>query len=240
MKIIHQIKMWLFGPPCAFLLIVLVSCVNREKKLQKTQEKTQEKTEINNYINSVKESENSTESKATVKILDNDYSFISLNDFSKYVKSNYDKSEEANNFNKTTKIRKYFPNGTISEETEINENLSSVKSAYKEAQEFLEKQKKISFHWQRKYELAKSDFFKEETKNKELLKENTILKNEFSALKKTKDLSVKKEQAYSWQLFFVGLFIGWFFLPSIFRWIKSWLIRFNPYLKLLQYLKTIV
>ena len=56
---------------------------------------------------------------------------------------------------------------------------------------------------------------------------------------KTKDLQVKSKSTYTWQMFFVGLFIGWLILPSVFRFIWSWIKRFQPYLKLIEWIKNL-
>ena len=55
---------------------------------------------------------------------------------------------------------------------------------------------------------------------------------------KNKDLQVKSKPTYTWQMFFVGLFLGWLILPSVFRFIWSWIKRFQPYLKLIEWIKS--
>ena len=49
---------------------------------------------------------------------------------------------------------------------------------------------------------------------------------------KTKDyeMKLKAKETFTWQMFFTGLLIGWIALPPFFRWLWSWVKRFQPYL----------
>jgi hypothetical protein len=56
---------------------------------------------------------------------------------------------------------------------------------------------------------------------------------------KTKDyaMKLKAKETFTWQMFFVGLILGWLLLPSLFRWIFSWVKRFQPWLKFVGWVK---
>jgi thiol:disulfide interchange protein len=235
-KIIQLIQYWFFPHFSFCLILILTSCANREKNLSKTAEKSTQNIEAINSTNSVKNSENTVEAKASTKVSDNTYSFSTATDLVNFYKSNFAKSEEANNSGKVTKTKKYYQNGQVAEETETNEYLSAVKSAFQEAQEKYENEKKATTYWQQNYDAAKSDFFKEQTKNSELIKQNNSLKSEIYTEKKSKDLAVKKEQTNTLIMFFIGLILGWLLLPSLFKWIWSWILRFNPYIKAVSYI----
>ena len=58
---------------------------------------------------------------------------------------------------------------------------------------------------------------------------------------KTKDYSMqlKAKETFTWQMFFVGLILGWLLLPSLFRWIFSWIKRFQPYIALVEKIKKV-
>ena len=233
-KIIQLIQYWFFPHFSFCLILILTSCANREKNLHKSAENFTQNTEVNNSINSEKESEKVIEAKAGYKIISQTYSFSSASDFMSFYKSNFSKSEEANNSGKITKTKRYYENGNIAEETEINENYSTIKAAYQEVQENYQSEKKSAIQFQKYFEAIRSEYYKEVNKNKELLKQNSYINNQVSLFKTSKDLAVKKEQQNTLIMFIVGLILGWVLLPSIFKWLKSLLLRFNPYLNLVN------
>ena len=47
-------------------------------------------------------------------------------------------------------------------------------------------------------------------------------------------MQLKAKPKLTWQMFFVGLILGWLLLPSLFRWLWSWVKRFNPYVNFLE------
>ena len=49
-------------------------------------------------------------------------------------------------------------------------------------------------------------------------------------------MKLKAKETFTWQMFFVGLFIGWLLLPSLFRWFFPWVKRFQPYIALVEFL----
>ena len=56
---------------------------------------------------------------------------------------------------------------------------------------------------------------------------------------KSYQMQLKAKPKLTWQWFLVGLLVGWIALPNVWRWFKSWLLRFNPYLKFIDWLKTL-
>jgi hypothetical protein len=52
-------------------------------------------------------------------------------------------------------------------------------------------------------------------------------------------MKLKAKETFAWQMFFVGLLLGWIALPNIWRWVNSWILRFNPYLKLVEKIKKV-
>ena len=59
---------------------------------------------------------------------------------------------------------------------------------------------------------------------------------------KTKDyqMQLKAKETFTWQMFFVGLILGWLLLPSLFRWVFSWVKRFNPWIKFVEWIKKLL
>ena len=47
-------------------------------------------------------------------------------------------------------------------------------------------------------------------------------------------MQLKAKPTFTWQWFLSGILLGWIALPNIWRWFKGWLLRFNPYLKLVE------
>ncbi len=199
-KILKITLLWL-------IFVMLFSCLNREKNLQKTNISTEIKTEATAKI------KKDSIAKISEKILENKV-------WTNSVQNTESKKDETKD---VQIIREYYENGNL--KSEINKSFSQLSEATKyaiaEMREELSKQKDISRFWK-----SSSDNYYQ------LLQQEKI-KN------KTKDLSVKKEQTFTWQMFFVGMFFGWLFLPAIFRWIKSWLLRFQPYLQFIQWIKNL-
>ena len=52
-------------------------------------------------------------------------------------------------------------------------------------------------------------------------------------------MQLKAKPKLTWQWFLVGLLVGWIALPNAWKWFKSWLLRFNPYLKLVEKVKKV-
>ena len=144
-------------------------------------------------------------------ILKNDFSYKnSSEETSKNEKKNVDKGKE------------YYENGNLKKEWESNfsELSESTKKTFVELEERIVKEQEVSKYWQE----STDHFYKALEQEK----------------KKTSnyEMKLKAKETFTWQMFFVGLFIGWIALPNIWRWFKSWLLRFNPYLKFLEWLQS--
>ena len=173
----------------------------------------------------VQKSENQTEKKseATARIEEQTFEIVFDKELSNFGKSKIDKSEETSK--KETKnveiIKEYYENGTLKKEMQRNfsELAETTKKAISELEEKFTKEKENSRYW----ENSSNHYYQ-------------LLEQEKS---KTKDyaMQLKAKETFTWQMFFVGLILGWLFLPSLFRWIFSWVKRFNPYLKLVEFLK---
>lgn len=180
----------------------------------KSREKTLQKTET--------ETENITQSN--YKIEDKTFEIVSgkeIQNFEKYKTEN--SSETQKNETKNIEvIREYYENGNL--KSEINKSFlqlsEATKTAIAEMSEKLTKETENYKYW----ENSSNHYY-------------SLWQQEISK-SKTKDLQVKSKPAYTWQMFFLGLFIGWLILPSVFRFIWSVLKRFQPYLKLIEWIKS--
>ena len=202
-KLINIIKLWIFGPPFAFcLLVAIYSCKTREKQVQKSETQTETKTE------------------ASAKIETKTFEIVQDKELSIFDKSNFAQNSESQK--EQTKdiqvIREYYENGNL--KSEIQKSFSQLSEATKyaiaEMREKLSKEKETSQYW----EDSSNHFYKA------LEQEKT----------KTKDyaMKLKAKETFTWQMFFVGLILGWLFLPSFFRWIFSWVKRFQPWIKFVK------
>ena len=173
----------------------------------------------------VQKSENQTEKKseATARIEEQTFEIVFDKELSNFGKSKIDKSEETSKTEtkNVETIKEYYENGTLKKEMQRNfsELAETTKKAISELEEKFTKEKENSRYW----ENSSNHYYQ-------------LLEQEKS---KTKDyaMQLKAKETFTWQMFFVGLILGWLFLPSLFRWIFSWVKRFNPYLKLVEFLK---
>jgi hypothetical protein len=103
----------------------------------------------------------------------------------------------------------------------FSELAETTKKAISELEEKFTKEQENSRYW----EDSSNHFY-------------TALEQEKS---KTKDyaMQLKAKETFTWQMFFVGVFFGWLFLPRIFRWLKTGLLRFQPYLKFIEWIKNL-
>ena len=170
------------------------------------------------------ENQKETKSEATYKIEDKTFEIVQDKELSIFDKSNFAQNSETQK--EQTKdiqvIREYYENGNL--KSEIQKSFSQLseatKTAIAEMSEKLTKETENSKYWENSSNHYYSLWQKEKAKSK------------------TKDLQVKSKPTYTWQMFFVGLFIGWLILPSVFRFIWSWIKRFQPYLKLVEWIKS--
>ena len=154
-------------------------------------------------------SENQTETKseASAKIETKTFEIVQDKELSIFDKSNFAQNSETQK--EQTKdiqvIREYYENGNL--KSEIQKSFSQLseatKTAIAEMSEKLTKEKETSKYW----EDSSNHFYK-------------ALEHEKT---KTKDyaMQLKAKETLTWQMFFVGLILGWLLLPSLFRWIFS-------------------
>lgn len=144
---------------------------------------------------------------------------------SNFGKSKIDKAEEASKTETKNVeiIKEYYENGTLKKEMQRNFSAlaETTKKAISELEEKFTKEKENSRYW----ENSSNHFY-------------TALEQEKS---KTKDyqMQLKAKETFTWQMFFVGLILGWLFLPSLFRWLWSWVKRFQPWIKFVEWIKNL-
>ena len=175
----------------------------------------------------VQKSENQSEykSEASAKIETKTFEIVQDKELSIFDKSNFAQNSETQK--EQTKdiqvIREYYENGNL--KSEIQKSFSQLSEATKyaiaEMREKLTKEKENSRYW----ENSSNHFY-------------TALEQEKT---KTKDyaMQLKAKETFTWQMFFVGLILGWLFLPSFFRWIWSWVKRFQPWIKFVEWIKNL-
>ena len=173
----------------------------------------------------VQKSENQSEykSEASAKIETKTFEIVQDKELSIFDKSNFNQNSETQK--EQTKdiqvIREYYENGNL--KSEIQKSFSQLseatRTAIAEMREKLSKETENSKYW----EDSSNHFYKS-------------LEQEKS---KTQDyaMKLKAKETFTWQMFFVGLFLGWLILPSVFRFLWSWIKRFQPYLKLIELIK---
>ena len=192
------------------LLLIIISLLLFSCK---TREKAVQKTET----------KSEKKSEANYKIEDKTFEIVLDKELTKFDKSKIDQSEETSKTETKNVeiIKEYYENGNL--KSEIHKSFSQLseatKTAIAEMREKLTKEKETSQYW----EDSSNHFYKS------LEQEKT----------KTKDyaMQLKGKETFTWQMFFVGLVLGWLLLPSLFRWIFSWVKRFQPYIALVEFLK---
>ena len=169
------------------------------------------------------ETQTETKSEATARIEEKTFEIIQDKELSIFDKSNFTQNSETQK--EQTKdiqvIREYYENGKL--KSEIQKSFSQLseatRTAIEEMREKLTKEKETSQYW----EDSSNHFYKaleqEKTKTKEY------------------SMQLKAKETFTWQMFFVGLLLGWLLLPSLFRWIFSWVKRFQPLINLFERLK---
>ena len=169
------------------------------------------------------ETQTETKSEATARISEKTFEIVQDKELSIFDKSNFAQNSESQK--EQTKdvqiIREYYENGNLKSETQksFSQLSEATKYAIAEMREKLSKEKETSQYW----ENSSNHFYKT------LEQEKT----------KTKDyeMQLKAKETFTWQMFFVGLILGWLFLPSLFRWLWSWIKRFQPWIKFVEWLK---
>lgn len=173
----------------------------------------------------VQKTETQTESKseATARIEEKTYEIVLDKELSNFGKSKIDKSEETSKTETKNVeiIKEYYENGTLKKEMQRNfsELAETTKKAISELEEKINSEKETSKYW----ENSSNHYYQllEEEKSKS----------------KSYQMQLKAKPKLTWQWFLVGLLVGWIALPNILKWFKSWILRFNPYLKLVEKVK---
>ena len=176
----------------------------------------------------VQKSETHTEKKSesTARIEEKTFEIVFDKELSNFGKSKIDKSEETSKTETKNVeiIKEYYENGTLKKEMQRNfsELAETTKKAISELEEKFTKEKETSQYW----EDSSNHFYKtleqEKTKNKDYA------------------MQLKAKETFTWQMFFVGLILGWLFLPSLFRWLWSLVKRFQPYIALVEWVKSLL
>ena len=171
----------------------------------------------------VQKSENQTETKseASAKIETKNFEIVQDKELSIFDKSNFNQNSETQK--EHTKdiqvIREYYENGNL--KSEIQKSFSQLseatKTAIAEMREKLSKEKETSQYWENSSNHYYKSLEQEKTKTKDY------------------EMQLKAKENFTWQMFFVGVILGVFLLP-IFRWIWSWVKRFQPYIALVEFL----
>ena len=172
------------------------------------------------------ETKSEKKSEATFKIEDRTFEIVSDKELTNSVKTNFVQNNESSK--DETKnievIREYYENGNL--KSEINKSFSQLseatRTAIAEMREELTKETENSKYWEK----SSNHYYQ-------------LLEEEKSKTK-TYQMQLKAKPTFTWQWFLSGLLIGWIALPNIWRWFKSWLLRFNPYLKLVEKVKKVL
>ena len=181
----------------------------------KSREKAVQKTETQTEKNS----------EATYHIEDKTFEIVFdkskiFKDFSYKNSSEETSKQEKKN---TDKGKEYYENGNLKKEWErdLSEFSESTKKVFTELEEKINSEKETSKYW----ENSSNHYYQllEEEKSKS----------------KSYQMQLKAKPKLTWQWFLVGLLVGWIALPNVWRWFKSWLLRFNPYLKLVEKVKKV-
>lgn len=172
----------------------------------------------------VQKSENQTETKseATSRIEEKTFEIIFdksvlKNDFSYKNSSEETSKQEKKNVDKG---KEYYENGNLKKEWErdMTELSESTKKTFTELEERIIKEQEVSKYWEDSRNHFYQLFEQEKTKTKEY------------------SMQLKAKETFTWQMFFVGLVLGWLLLPSLFSWFFSWVKRFQPYIALVEFL----
>ena len=166
------------------------------------------------------ETQTEMKAEATARIEEKTYEIVLDKELSNFGKSKIDKSEETSKTETKNVeiIKEYYENGTLKKEMQRNfsELAETTKKAISELEEKFTKEKENSRYWEDSSNHFHKSFEQEKTKTKDYA------------------MQLKAKETFTWQMFFVGLILGWLLLPRLFQWIRSWLLRFNPYVKFLE------
>jgi len=170
------------------------------------------------------ETQTETKSEATARIEEKTFEIVSEKELINNIKTNFVQNNESSKdeTKNVEVIREYYENGNL--KSEIQKSFSQLseatKTAIAEMREKLTKEKETSQYWEDSSNHFYKAFEQEKTKTKDYA------------------MKLKAKENFTWQMFFVGLFLGWLILPSVFRFLWSWIKRFQPYLKLIELIKS--
>lgn len=171
------------------------------------------------------ETQSEKESESTYKIEDKTFEITQDKELSIFDKSNFTQNNESSK--DETKnievIREYYENGNL--KSEINKSFSQLseatKTAIAEMSEKLTKETEDKKYW----ESSSNHYYQ-------------LLEEEKSKTK-TYQMQLKSVQKNNWHWWLLIGFLAGFSLPFVWRWFKNWLLRFNPYLKFLEWIKNL-
>lgn len=191
------------------LLLLVISFLTSCKPREKQIQKSEAQSEYQSE-STARIKEKTFEIVFDNSIFTRDFSYKNLSEEnSRQEKKNVDKGKE------------YYENGNLKKEWERNlsEQSEYTKKSQTELQEKLTKSEEASKYW----EESTDHFYKALEQEK----------------KKTRnyEMQLKTKESFAWQLFVVGLLIGWIILPGLFRWIWSIIKRFQPYIYFVEFLK---
>ena len=170
------------------------------------------------------ETQTETKSESSAKIETKTIEIVQDKELSIFGKSNFAQNSETQK--EQTKdiqvIREYYENGNL--KSEIQKSFSQLSEATKyaiaEMREKLTKEQETSKYWENSSNHYYQLFEQEKTKTKDYA------------------MQLKAKETFTWQMFFVGVVIGVFLLP-ILRWLWSWVKRFQPWIKFVEWLGTL-
>ena len=172
-------------------------------------------------------SENQTETKseASAKIETKTFEIGKEKELSIFDKSNFTQNSEAQK--EQTKdiqvIREYYENGNL--KSEIQKSFSQLSEATKyaieEMREKLTKETENSKYWEDSSNHYYKSLEQEKTKTKEYA------------------MKLKAKETFTWQMFFVGFFLGAIIVRPLLRWIFSWVKRVQPWIKFVEWIKNL-
>lgn len=232
-----------------FTLFILMGCVNQKKHVENS---VKENSTQNNSASSEKQLENSRQNQSensSVRISDSTIIFNSKSELLEYINKNYSEKLESENSGKssvkTTEQEEYFENGNLKSKSKTSENTSeyinSLKSAYQEMQEKYnkasdnsEKLLKVSKNFESLYKESRIENYSLSAKNS--IQNFTIknLEKENKKLIENTPVTFWQKFLFAWKYIVFAFFLGWFVMPFVLRWFRSWLLRFNPYVKFLE------
>ncbi len=170
------------------------------------------------------ETQTETKSEASAKIETKTFEIVQDKELSIFDKSNFAQNSESQK--EQTKdiqvIREYYENGNL--KSEIQKSFSQLsedtKYAIAEMREKLTKETETSQYWEDSSNNFYQLFEQEKTKTKDY------------------QMQLKAKETFTWQMFFVGVVLGVFLLP-ILRWGWSWVKRFQPWIKFVEWIKNL-